>query len=69
MKDLTPLKAIRKNCLECSSGSSNEVKNCIITDCPLYPYRLGKNPKRKGMGNSNNFNKKSLVEWESQNKE
>ncbi len=70
MKDLTPLKAIRKNCLECSSGSSNEVKNCIITDCPLYPYRLGKNPHRKGLGNKNVFQhteliQKSLVELDS----
>jgi len=51
MKNLTPLKAIRKHCLECSSGSALEVKNCIITDCPLYSFRFGKNPKRKGIGN------------------
>ncbi len=50
-RHLSPLKSIRKHCLECSSGSSNEVKYCIITDCPLYPFRLGKNPKRQGIGN------------------
>ena len=50
-KQLTPLKAIRKNCLQCSSGSAHEVKNCIISDYPLYPYRFGKNPQRKGIGN------------------
>lgn len=54
-KNLSPLKAIRKHCLECSSGNSNEVKNCIITDCPLYQFRLGKNPNRKGIGNKNVF--------------
>ena len=48
---LTPIQAIRKHCLECSSGSSHEVKNCVITNCPLYPYRFGKNPQRKGIGN------------------
>jgi hypothetical protein len=53
MKNLSPIKAIRKHCLECSSGSKGEVKNCIITDCPLYPFRLGKNPNRKGIGNKN----------------
>lgn len=51
MKNLTPIKAIRKHCLECSSGSPGEVKDCIINDCPLYPFRLGKNPNRKGIGN------------------
>ncbi len=41
---LTPIKAIRANCLECCCGSAYEVKLCPIESCPLYPYRLGKNP-------------------------
>jgi hypothetical protein len=40
--NLTPLKAIRIKCLECCCDSSHEVKNCHITDCPLWPYRLGR---------------------------
>ena len=45
MKELkTPLKAIRTHCLECSCGSSLEVKECVIKSCALYPYRLGKRP-------------------------
>lgn len=40
-----PLKAIRLKCLECSAGSSNEVENCVMPDCTLYPYRFGKRPK------------------------
>lgn len=44
---LTPLRAIRKKCLDCSAGSPNEVRCCEILDCPLYPYRLGKSPNRK----------------------
>lgn len=47
--NLTPIKAIRKHCLDCSGGSVAEVRNCIVTDCPLYQYRLGKNPNRKGI--------------------
>lgn len=43
-KRLTPIKAIRAKCLECSGDSVNEVKLCVIPDCPLYPYRLGHNP-------------------------
>jgi hypothetical protein len=50
MKKLTPLKAIRKKCLDCSGGQPSEVKDCIITDCPLLEYRFGKNPRRKGIG-------------------
>jgi len=44
---MTPIKAIRLHCLECSGGSSNEVKLCVIPDCRLYPFRLGKNPNVK----------------------
>ena len=47
-KILTPVKAIRAKCLDCSNGQYNEVKLCPCTDCPLYPYRLGHNPNRKG---------------------
>lgn len=43
----SPLKAIRQHCLECSCGSAYEVKNCIIHDCELYPFRIGNNPFRK----------------------
>ena len=53
MVNLTPLKAIRKRCLDCSDGFE-EVKNCAcyenkgaIEKCPLHPYRFGKRPKEK----------------------
>ncbi len=49
MSDLTPIKAIRKNCLECSGGLSNVVKWCPCdgvhsTRCHLWPYRFGMRP-------------------------
>ena len=50
MKRLTPLKAIRVKCLDCSGFQPSEIRNCGITDCPLYPYRFGKNPNRAGIG-------------------
>lgn len=43
----TPLKAVRAKCLDCSGNSVTEVKLCPIKNCPLYPYRHGKNPKIK----------------------
>ena len=53
---LTPMKAIKTKCLEdCCAGQESEWKNCPITTCPLYPYRLGKNPNRKGIGGNPNI--------------
>jgi len=43
----TPKKAIRKKCIDCSGGSLREVRLCWATECPLYPFRMGKNPFRK----------------------
>ncbi len=41
-----PVRAIRKNCLDCMCGSSREVELCTVTYCPLYPFRFGSNPYR-----------------------
>jgi len=49
---LSPVKAIKKHCLDCSGGSKKEMRECIIQDCPLYPFRIGKNPNRKGIKNN-----------------
>ena len=46
-RPLTPLKAIRLKCLDCSGDSADEVRKCVIPHCPLYPFRLGRNPFRK----------------------
>ena len=44
MKVLTPIKAIRAYCIECSGGMTKEVKLCPVENCPLYPFRMGKRP-------------------------
>lgn len=46
-KVITPMKAIRAKCLDCCAGQYSEVKMCTCTTCPLYDFRLGKNPNRK----------------------
>lgn len=46
-KILTPLRAIRAKCIDCSAGSMKEVRECVMLDCPLYSYRLDKSPNRK----------------------
>lgn len=40
------MRAIRAKCLDCSGGSHVEVADCLVTTCPLYPFRLGTNPWR-----------------------
>lgn len=40
----TPMKAIRRRCLDCCCGSSQEVSLCPVHNCSLYPYRFGKRP-------------------------
>lgn len=41
----SPMSAIRAKCLECSGGSSNEVRICPVTECSLWRYRMGKRPE------------------------
>ena len=43
---VSPLKAIRAKCIDCCAGELAEVRNCHIEDCPLHPFRMGKNPYR-----------------------
>ncbi len=44
MAKLTPIKAIRAKCLDCSNGQFKEVRLCPIKNCPLYEYRNGHRP-------------------------
>lgn len=41
---LTPMRAIRAKCLDCSGGSGKEVRECRVISCSLHPYRMGKRP-------------------------
>jgi hypothetical protein len=42
LKTLTPLKAIRAKCINCSGFELKAIKNCQHLDCPLYTLRMGK---------------------------
>lgn len=46
IRALTPIQAIRAKCLDCSCGSCREVRLCETKGCDLWPYRMGKRPKR-----------------------
>lgn len=51
VKHLTPIKAIRAKCLECSGGKPSLIRKCDSEGCVLHFYRFGRNPARKGIGN------------------
>ena len=63
---ISPLKAIRAKCLDCSAGSRAEVRLCPATDCPFYRFRMGRNPNRRHLPGREALNRisreKSLVE-------
>lgn len=47
---VTPMKAIRKKCLDCSCEQPKEVRLCPIDYCPLWAYRFGKRPNNLNTG-------------------
>lgn len=53
------LKAVKAHCLACMGGRLDFVKTCPSgpaadgePGCPVYSFRLGRNPNRKGKGGS-----------------
>ena len=40
----TPIKAIRKKCLDCTCDQHKEIRECPIINCALWPYRFGHRP-------------------------
>ena len=68
--NLTPIKAIRQNCIECMGFQAREVAECTGIHCPLYPFRMGKahvpgrarnnSPKKDAPGavSGSNFNER-----------
>lgn len=45
--ETNPVKVIKLKCLDCCCDQWEEVKKCSAESCPLWPFRLGKNPYRK----------------------
>ena len=51
------VRTIRKHCLWCMGGSSKLVQDCSTRTCPLFSYRLGKNPAMAGRRIDRGFKK------------
>lgn len=45
-----PLTAIRAFCVTCMGGYVAMVLDCTAPKCPLFVYRMGKNPRGKARG-------------------
>ncbi len=45
MKLLTPIKAMRAKCMDCTCNQPKEIRLCPLTTCALWPYRMGKRPE------------------------
>ncbi len=39
------LQAIRHKCLDCCCFPPSEIRECPVTTCGLWPYRLGRDPE------------------------
>ena len=44
MKPLIRSVAIRAKCLDCCDWQQTEVRECTVIMCPLWPWRMGKQP-------------------------
>ena len=54
-----PVKVFRKYCLQdCMNGYREIVTICTTEDCECYPYRMGTNPARTGLGASTEIMRK-----------
>ena len=40
----SPMRAIRAKCIDCSGGNTAEARKCVAIKCPLWPFRMGRNP-------------------------
>lgn len=52
------LRAIRAKCIDCSGGHKQLVDTCHTKTCALWPYRMGKDPGRAGVGGNPNWKAK-----------
>ena len=43
----SPVRAFWNKYLDISCWVDSEVKARLVTDCAVYPYRMGRNPKAK----------------------
>ena len=60
---MTASKSIRLKCIECSGDSPMEVTLCYITDCALWPRRMGTDAKAKKRFEKAKLAHKEAYKW------
>jgi hypothetical protein len=55
------LKTIKERCDDCGEGGFKARKGCEFPDCPLFHFRLGKNPNKSGQSNSGSFSSRKTT--------
>lgn len=54
IKHLTPLQSVKRYCrYECCANEMESWRNCTVTDCPLFCYRMGHRPRHNTQKTSN----------------
>lgn len=43
-RPMSAQEALRLRCIDCCSGSMDEVRKCVAIACPAWPFRMGKSP-------------------------
>jgi hypothetical protein len=43
-KPMSAQEALRARCIDCCSGSADEVRKCVAVRCPAWPFRMGRSP-------------------------
>ena len=59
MRKITPLKAIRLKCLDCTCNQPLEVRLCTAENCPLYAFRTGHRPQKGNYTSTESYNEKT----------
>ena len=59
MRKITPLKAIRLKCLDCTCNQAKEVTLCTAENCPLYAFRTGHRPQKGNYTSTESYNEKA----------
>ena len=47
--DIRGYKDLRRQCLSCAENAA-DVRRCAIIDCPVWPFRMGRNPHNPRRG-------------------
>ena len=55
----TPIRAIRKKCLQCTLSQPKEIRLCTVIDCACYAYRMGTRPSKATLDTMEAFYKEN----------